>query len=509
MQIFSKMIRFGFVLILFSSTLACQESSDTSTELTTESATSIESTTEPATSIEQTSEPLTTPFPSTTTEILTESISYVIENDITTSLGMYRFDGNFVNPQYYPIINNLTFSLEINDENYRDSTYFVIVREVNSPDYDFLQAFTIDESQVTRFHSIDYTPGKEVIVAKIEGTVYNDHVYLEPVASLLVEDLMSSSRKTISGYNIIGNSLRDIEANETPYLDFNLTANDPERIIYSIKAMVYYPDYGLVLDTKEFEVNEDMYSGNELLIENIIFDHLPPDKIFTIIYYMTGNDGVDDFEDVLVTSKRMTTSAYAIGSGVTNSYPGFWGVIHHLELNETTTRVHLHYVNDQVLSLDDEYLTASLNVYDETGNLVQSYPLIGDMSYIDIDNTYLDDYYALRIECDQAEDILAVYHIRYGFDGLDFISATYADQNLRVSYRGTWVEIVSIYIKITQVGDGSEIIEVTLSDLEEGYNDISYPQGPDGYFDQYDAYIEITYIGFKGEEVHVTGYSNR
>ena len=521
MRLLSKMIIFGFfVFMLLFTTLACQEVSETSQDMTSlEETTSNETTTEQViTEIPTTeqviteipsTEQISTLIPSTTTEMVVESISYDIENDLTTSLGMYRFDGNFINPEYHPIIGNLTFTLEINDENYRNSTYFVVVRELNSPNYVFLQAFTINDSQVSRFHSIDYTPGREVIVAKIEGTVYNDHVYLEPVASLLVEDLMADSRNTVSGYNIVGNSLRDIEVDETPYLDFTLTANDPERIISSIKAMVYYPEYSLVLDTKVFEVSEDMYLDDELSIENIIFDNLPPDKTFTIIYYMSGNDGVDDFEDVLVISKRMKTSEYALGSGVTNSYPGFWGVIHNLELNDTYTRVNLHYVNDQVLSIDDEYLTASLNVYDETGNLVTSYPLVGHMSYIDIDNEYLDDYYSLRIECDQVDDILAVYHIRYGFDSLDFISATYYNQNLRVSYRGTWVEVISIYIKITQVGGESNIIEVTLSDLDEGYTDIYYPEGPNEYFDQYDAYIEITFIGFKGEEIHITGYSKR
>lgn len=510
MRLLSKMIMFSLVFLLLFTALACQEVLETSQEITNlEETTSNETTTEQTTTEQITTEQITTPIPSTTTEMVTESISYEIENDLTTSLGIYRFDGNFVNPEYHPFIGNLTFTLEINDENYRNSTYFVVVRELNSPNYDFLQAFTIDESQVSRFHSIDYTPGKEVIVAKIDGTVYNDHVYLEPVASLLVEDLMADSRNTLSGYNMIGNSLRDIEVDETPYLEITLTAIDPERIISSIKAMVYYPEYGLVLDTKDFEISEEMYLDDGLSIENIIFDNLPPDKTFTIIYFMTGNDGVDDFEDFLVTSKRMTTSKYALGSGITNSYPGFWGVIHNLELNETYTRINIHYVNDQVLSIDDEYLTSSLNVYDETGHLVKSYPLVGHMSYIDIDNEYLDDYYSLRIECDQVDDLLAVYHIRYGFDGLDFINATYAEQNLRVSYQGTWVEVLSIYIKITQVGGESNIIEVTLKDLDEGYTDIYYPEGPDGYFSQYDAYIEITFIGFKGEEVHVTGYSKR
>lgn len=500
MKTVRKVLYFVMVFGILLTILACQDGELTSLEdLTTNDGVTEQATTDIGTN-EQ-----VTPVPSTSTEVAIDPISYEIDNDLSTSLGMYRFDGNFVDPEYHPIIGNLTFTLEINDDDYRNSTYFVVVREVNSPDFDFLQAFTIEESTASRYHSIDYTPGKEVIVAKIAGTVYSDHVYLEPVASLRVSDSMANARKTLSGYTIIGNELRDIDMSETPYLDYSVLATDPDRIISSIKTIIYYPNYDLVLDTQVFEVTDDMYIGDQLSIDNIISDNLPPEKTFTIIYYVSGHDGVSDFEDVQLTSKRMTSANYESGSSIRNAYPGFWGFIHDFELNENDTRVYIHYINDQVLSMDDVYLTASLNVYDDEGVLVESYPLIDGMTYLDIPNEYLDDFYLLIIQCDQSDEYLSIFYIRYDFE----LTATYADQIVRVSYREPWAEVISIYLKMTTVEDGSVIAELTMTDLEDGYTNIPYPEGPDGYFSQYDVYIEITYIGFHGQEVYVTGYLDR
>ena len=488
-----KLLLFLFVIFISFSFLSCDNRETSSSTSTTNTFTNVST-------------------ESKTTTDMTDTSPYITYNTwkADSSLGLSNyFDSSFYNPEYNPITNNLTFNLSIDDSNYKQSTYYLITRTKDAINWDNLTLFEINSSSVERFHSIEYTPGKEVVIAKSSGTIYNNFTYLEPVASLIAYDSKETERKHISNLSIRNNDVDFVEIDETPLFDIKVSLDDPDRLLTSIKVLVYCSRFNAVIDEKSIDLTSDMYDGDTLIVDHIIFNNLTPEYTYTVLVYISGNDGVESFNEVQAYYSSWRAPGLSEGSNIRKSYPGFWGVIKNIEIYDGYSKVNLTYVNIDVILIDAEYATASLVIYDSQNYVIKSYPLENGIKYVDIEDQYLNPEYSIQIVCDQDDTMLTGKSLRYDLE--DILDAQYSDHKINVFFKGTDLDIQSIHLTITLSGETEPIIDMMLDvdSLEIGHNWIDIPDGPDGVLTNYEASFDITFIGYHGEETIKTGWIHR
>jgi hypothetical protein len=434
-------------------------------------------------------------------------ISYQTSNiPVSNDSGTY-FYAEFTEPIYYPLIHKICFNLTIEDDNYKGFFYYLVTKDKDDNMADSTSMFSLKSNNFYSYSCLDYSNGKEIFIAKSD-ICSNTSIELEQMATLSANDTMSAKRKDIESHSITNNTLEVIFDDEIPYFDLSFEANDPERLLSKLVVQVYYTPFQLIYDEIAINITNDMYEGDRLKINDIIFNNLSPNTDFNISYYLSGNDGVENFYNIQCGSRNYKTPTYLRNEFFAEDItPGFWGLIKGFETGETITRFSFIYFNNSHIYIDNEPASASLKILDTDDNLVASYPLTDGMTYVDIDNQYLGVDYTAKIVCDQNDSVLYYSPIRYRL--INLINVSYSAHTMDIVYYGTNVQMLNtniiVYDKVTQqcVFD----FDIDVNDLEIGHNYFDYPDGPNGELSNYEVTYIYTYIGFDGEENYTWSFT--
>lgn len=96
---------------------------------------------------------------------------------------------------------------------------------------------------------------------------------------------------------------RNPEVENQAMMDFGI--NDPHHIIHSVKIMRYnVSDGGSYMDELVINVVPSMRIDGKIIIFQSVFDDLQEDEIYKASVYISGNDGVYDFNDVYLRTAR-------------------------------------------------------------------------------------------------------------------------------------------------------------------------------------------------------------
>ncbi|PKK97664.1 MAG: hypothetical protein CVV56_08470 [Tenericutes bacterium HGW-Tenericutes-1] len=466
--------------------------------------------------------------PSTTSDEITSSITSTTTYENTTNvvnngyLTYYTWshdgknimpnkyaDIHFTNVTYTPSNKKLCFDISVSDLSYSSSDYYLITRERGSTLTESQIKFNINSTSQTLHECMGYSVADEIVVIKDNSEDLNPSSAFEVMALVKVDDQMAEYRKyPDDGGYFTSNYVTSISAEVgTPYIDFKYHLVDSERLIESIYIEVYYREFDLVVAAKEIEFTEAMYQNDVIHFDHIVIDGLSPNTEFEVFLYCSGTDGVEEYEYLYWASRNATSSGIISESMIVSARPSLWGTIFNFEVGDTTTEFDYYLDNDGVVKYQDAPLDVVLRIYDNLNHKVAEYPMESGTNTVQVDKTYLKEYYTIKIETVQTPIILSSLYISYGVHGcLDYFS--YQNKIFRFILNPTNVDIISLYISLNNKATGTPFFEKTITNPEQGWFNLPVSSSIVSSNDLYITYT-VTYYGFSGIETftlspHVT-----
>ncbi|BCR36649.1 hypothetical protein [Mariniplasma anaerobium] len=141
-----------------------------------------------------------------------------------------------------------------------------------------------------------------------------------------------------------------------------LLAHDTERIITSVKfvlSVVFMNNYFVTEET--VEVLPTMFNDNDwLIIDNVHFDNLSPGVRYQITAYISGNDGIYDYENIKL---GIAQSEMQIPFTVVTTYHGLYAQINTSTKIDDSIHINIDLVNEGIYQINDETPVLFLNFY--------------------------------------------------------------------------------------------------------------------------------------------------
>lgn len=465
---------------------------------------------------------------SLTTDVITSSITTTTTEENTSSIltngyltyYTWSHDGknimpskyaniHFTNVNYTPSNKKLCFDITVSDLSYSTSDYYLITRERGTTLTESQIKFNINSPSQTLHECMGYSVTDEVVVVKDNSEDLNPTESLPVMAYVQVDDQMAELRKyPDDGGYFTTNYVTSIALEEgTPYIDFKYHLVDSERLIESLYIEVYYREFDLVVAAKEIEFTEEMYNNDVIHFDHIVIDGLTPNTEYEVYLYCSGTDGVEEYEYLYWASRNATSSGIISKSMIVSARPSLWGTIFDFEVGDTTTGFEYYLDNDGLVKYQDAPLDVVLRIYDNLNQKIAEYPMEPGNNILQVDQTYLKEYYTIKMETVQTPIILSLLQINYGVNGcLDYFS--YQNKVFRFILNPTEVDIISLYITLNNKATGTPFFEKTISNPEEGWFNLPVSSSIVSSNDLYITYT-VTYYGFSGIETftlspHVT-----
>lgn len=455
------------------------------------------------------------PIPSTTLPSATSTTSQAMENtgtlvvdgalryytwshDGTNILKAKYVDAKFINIDYTPASRMLCFDIQMFDLDFIKSDYYLLTRKRGSTLTEEQIKFDIDTSYKTIHHCEAYDVRDEIVLVKTSTLDLNPSSSLDVMALIRVDDEYASSRKypTSFGSFHANPSLPVVLGEKTPYVDLSYELEDPERLVESIRIEVYYREFDLVMASKDIVFTEDMYVGDVLRIEHIVFDNLSPNTEFEVYLFASGNDGVEDYENIYLVNRSAKSSIILNGSFLIHSMPSLWGTILDYEIDEATTNFRYYLDNDGRVKYQGQPMDVVFVIYDKFGNKLTEYPAVSGLNTVNIDHQYLTEFNSIRMETVQNKLILTSYQLDYGFTlCVDYY--TYENNTFRFLLKPTNVDILWLRLSLKIQEDGPFIFETMLITPDPKW--YSFPvSNATASSNQVYLYYTVAFIGYSG-----------
>jgi hypothetical protein len=323
-------------------------------------------------------------------------------------------DADFTDVLYIPFTKQLSFKIVINDKDYLTSEYYLITRKRGSTQTESQIKFRIESASSTVSEKMGYSVKDEVIVIKVNGKDLNPTINFEPMAMLMVDDEMASSRVYPEGGWFTTTDIYDVDLRiATPYIDFTYRFVDTKRLITTLHLEVFHQGLNAVVATKVIQFTEDMYVDDTVIMEHIKIDGLSPRTDYIVYAYHSGTDGVSTYENVFVFTRNVKSSGINSNSIIVNAMPSLWGAIINYRLGESVTTFNYYLDNSGLVKFENEKVDVVIAIYNQSGEKITDYPVVHGRNSVDIDNQYLAKNYELKFEVIQTTDILSKYIINF------------------------------------------------------------------------------------------------
>jgi hypothetical protein len=173
-----------------------------------------------------------------------------------------------------------------------------------------------------------------------------------------------------------------------------LLAHDTDRIITSVKfvlSVVFMNNYFVTEET--VEVLPTMYNDSDwLIIDDVHFDNLSPGVRYQITAYISGNDGLYDFENIKI---GIAQSEMQTPFTVVTTYHGLYAIINTATKIDDSIHINIDLVNEGIYQIADQTPILFLNFYHSRYDSQPYYSIalqngINDLT-LSNDNTILND----------------------------------------------------------------------------------------------------------------------
>ena len=261
------------------------------------------------------------------------------------------FFASYQDVAYSAVSNSICTTVLIGDSNYRGATYYLVGRyvgdQLNEKRFVFAPASESTEYKAC-FNGLDLSRRYEILVAKNDTDAPQSHSTLLSMKTLTFFDPNASERSSI--YFVENESVNSelVEMNEKPSYDYTPTFLDKGRTISSMSVYLTTKD-NKIIEESSFEITEDFYVGDNLHLPTIAYTDLAPGLNYKIKTVISGNDGIDDFEDLTVMTVSFSAPTYEGEMSISNIQYDLYAAITGLEVMDGNVIYHyvVHNVTDE------------------------------------------------------------------------------------------------------------------------------------------------------------------
>jgi len=299
--------------------------------------------------------------------------------DPSTKLPDVYCEVTFSKIEFIPVINKISITFSISDEEYEHSQYFAILQDQalsqtrqlislgSSPCFNNTVTFSVGDP------SLEY----RVVFGKIDGDNLNPHSsYVEGSAWIEWNDPDRSDRNYISLSQKEDRTIERTNDQTGSLISYFFRVSDTEKCIESF-LVVLSDTFGNRVKTEVIDTSS-LASGFSYEIANS-FSGLAPNASYIVSLFASGNDGVESFENIWLDDlevKSADLGPEGIISEATN-YHQLFGAIYHITFTSTEAIVSYVYHNEYVIRdrSTKEPLELSLDIRSERDDTSHSYPL--------------------------------------------------------------------------------------------------------------------------------------
>ena len=363
----------------------------TTTEVTQESTTTLDPTT---TLNPTTTEPATTIDPSV---FLDQGIEFnMLEYDDPT------FIARIANVRFNIILGTITIEFDIRNIKSTGSYYMY---------YEYQDSSTriLDSDLKLGSVTIDLIDSDNFIKVELGFEDTSDHTYSPDGSSIAcgfeykVSD--RSSRKELDDFDYDSSflNLEEIEGNDRS-ASITGIIHDPNRLISEVKFVLIDPNCPDLV-ASEYVINDiETYrdSNGRIDFSSITLTGLTPNLCYQLFLYVSGNDGVYDFVDLLLKSK--TVSFYNFSSYLWDGYDyfhGLYAIIYDATIFNGDFRLNLAVYNEGFYLINEQLPELQINFYRDITDFEPYYSIDIDAmekGWITLDNELLSTFDYIKIE---------------------------------------------------------------------------------------------------------------
>lgn len=328
-----KRLHFLGILILLIALMGCDATSTTTQRITTVTTTS-----------------------ETTTVVTTfqEYIGYASGLDIVETVlseaiqwpGL-SFHAHYSSVMVSPVAKSICVTANISDSAYRGATYFLVGRYTGATMEESRYVFSAvssSRSYEACFTGIDLSRQFEILLAKTDTDVPQAPAALYSVVTLTVRDPRFGERGVVYSAGGIVEDAGFVANDTTPSIRYSTAYQDTKRTIDTITILLVDKWTQAIVQTQILEIDETMYEDDLLRLPVVEFFDLAPGTEYTIKTRISGNDGIDAFENISATIIQATSSTYK-GLEIIQSQHDLHAAVTALSEEDGIVSIHVYVVN--------------------------------------------------------------------------------------------------------------------------------------------------------------------
>lgn len=408
--------------------------------------------------------------------------------------------------KYHPFTNDLCFTMNISDDDYNTTNYWIVKRMRGSSLTESQISFKMNTRNKTFHHCESYNPDLEVVFGLKNSKDLNPSTSLDVLARITVDDDKKNDRVyPEGGGHFTTRNFTNVEISErlepdNPYILMDFQFKDSARLYTGMYMELYYRPFDNVYQTKEIVFTEEMYVNDTIDLDTILFEDLPPDVEFEIHYYFKGTDGVDTYDYVYFGNRTVTSTRTGMTSQIVNAYPGLWANIIDYEIGESTTTIYYELVNDGSVTFNSNPVTTEIGMYGKDFRIT----LDPSVNFVEIENVYLENYDGIQIYIKELNRPLCTKQLNYNIFNI-FEYFKYSDGVFTYRLSDYNVNIISIDFEVRTIENGTPILDYTLTEFPDSYNygnyqSIDVDSLPSYYNGTTYIHYVVTYYGLTGIE---------
>ena len=450
---------------------------------------------------------------------------YTIVKDGVLTYTSWNHGGNNIMPEkyaqiqlsnleYHPFTKNLCFTMDISDDDYITTNYWIIKRTRGTIRTESQISFKMNSSKKSFHHCESYNPDLEIVFGLVNSKDLNPTTSIDVLAWITVDDEKENNRVYPEGGHFTTRYFTSDEIYieklepDNPYILMDYLFTDSARLYKGMYIELYYRPFDILYQTKEIVFTEEMYVSDTIDLDTLLFEDLPPNVEFEINYYFKGTDGVDTYDYVYFGSRTVSSSSTGMTSQIVNSYPGLWANIIDYEIGETTTTVYYELVNDGRLLFNSTPVTTEIGIYGKDLRVT----IDPSADSIEIDNLYLENYDAIQIYVKETNQTLCTKQLNYNIFGL-FEYFGYSNGVFRFKLSDYSVDIISIDFEVSVIENGTPILEYTLTEFPDvndwsNFQSIDVDKIPSSFNGNTYLHYVVTYHGLSGIETYESSPSS-
>jgi len=229
------------------------------------------------------------------------------ETNFNETLPQKAFTVDIISIIYSPIIRRVEIEYKITDNYYQNALYLT-VKKVGLND-EKIQHVLNSRSQTfkEKFNNVDLSGDFQILFGKFDGDDLNPSPNAIAVKTLTLFDKKKDERHQVF---LSSQTITDFKLGATEsHIRMNYALQDEDEMIEKLDVVLIENVTHFEIEKISLSMEDLVREGNTLSFSELTFTKAKPGIKYDIIVVAAGNDGIDDFEEIVINVFNHTTSS--------------------------------------------------------------------------------------------------------------------------------------------------------------------------------------------------------